>query len=213
MDPRTLVATRQSLHGLAELVLAGPQYARSGDIRLRVTGTGFATVTEPHLRIEADALIAPSGRLPLLGTIAALAVLAGVEPRALRDVYAEGPTIGINEDLTVDREAAEVILAAFARGDAALRLFAPAEEPVLWPEHFDVGITVSEVNYGVSPGDASTAEPYAYVSPWKVRTGPFWDADFGASRLMRDLPTEQDVLAFFTDGAGHVAEDPFPVEG
>jgi hypothetical protein len=207
MDPKTLVTTRQSLHGLAESVLAGPQYARSEDIRLRVTATGFATVTEPHLQIEADALVAPSRRLPLVGSITELAVLAGVEPRALRDVYADGPTIGVNEELAVDREAAGVILAAFERGDAALRLFAPAEEPVLWPEHFDVGITVDEVNYGVSPGDAGTAEPYAYVSPWKARTGGFWNADFGASRLMRDLPTEHDVLAFFTNGASHVAEE------
>jgi hypothetical protein len=100
-----------------------------------------------------------------------------------------------------------VILAAFARGDAAMRLFAPAEEPVLWPEHFDVGITVNEVNYGVSPGDVGIAEPYAYVSPWKARAGAFWNADFGASRLMRDLPTAQDVLAFFTEGCRHVTED------
>ena len=37
---------------------------------------------------------------------------------------------------------------------------------VLWPEHFDVGIDANEVNYGVSPGDASCPEPYAYVGPW-----------------------------------------------
>ena len=25
--------------------------------------------------------------------------------------------------------------------------------PILWPEHFDVGITLDQVNYGLSPGD------------------------------------------------------------
>jgi hypothetical protein len=38
----TLVLTRQSLHGVAELVLAGPQYRQSGTIRLRAVPGGFA---------------------------------------------------------------------------------------------------------------------------------------------------------------------------
>jgi hypothetical protein len=33
-------------------VLAGPQYRRSGTIRLRVTPGGFATVAEPSLRVD-----------------------------------------------------------------------------------------------------------------------------------------------------------------
>jgi hypothetical protein len=33
----------------------------------------------------------------------------------------------------------------------ALRSFAPGLEPVLWPEHFDLGIKLDEVNFGVSP--------------------------------------------------------------
>jgi hypothetical protein len=35
---------------------------------------------------------------------------------------------------------------AFVRGDAALRAFAADSTPILWPEHFDVGVTVGEVN-------------------------------------------------------------------
>jgi hypothetical protein len=37
--------------------------------------------------------------------------------------------------------------------------------PVLWPEHFDIGITIDAVNYGASRGDDHIAEPYAYVGP------------------------------------------------
>jgi hypothetical protein len=206
MVTSTLESTRRSLHGLAELLLAGPQYARSGDIRLRVTATGFATVAEPDLLVEADALVAPAGRLPLQGTIAGLATRAGVEPRNLRDVYAQGPTIGIDGALDVDVEAGGLILSAFARGDAAMRSLAVDEEPVLWPEHFDVGITTGDVNYGVSPGDDGISEPYAYVGPWRARVGTFWNADFGAYRLMRDLPISEDVLAFFAEGSRHAAE-------
>jgi hypothetical protein len=40
------------VHGVAELVLAGPQYAESHDIRLRVAAGGFGTVASPDLRIE-----------------------------------------------------------------------------------------------------------------------------------------------------------------
>jgi hypothetical protein len=208
MDLSILESTRRSLHGLAELVLAGPQFALNGDIRLRVTPGGFATVAEPDLAVEANALVAPSGRLRLTGSIASLAALAGVEPRDLRDVYAQGPTIGVDDALTVDEEAAREILGAFARGDGAMRLLAPDEEPVLWPEHFDVGISLDEVNYGVSPGDAHCGEPYAYVGPWKRRTGPFWNVAFGAARPMRELGNVDDVREFLAAGAAHAAEDP-----
>jgi len=69
-----------------------------------------------------------------------------------------------------------------ADGDRALQNLDPAQVPVLWPEHFDIGITVAEVNYGVSPGDASIGEPYAYVGPWHVPDGAFWNQPFGAAR-------------------------------
>ena len=39
-----LAATRRSLHGVAELVLAGPQYRATGKLRLGVVPGGFATV-------------------------------------------------------------------------------------------------------------------------------------------------------------------------
>jgi len=51
---------------------------------------------------------------------------------------------------------------------------------VLWPEHFDVAAAEDEVNYGVSAGDDYYPTPYAYVGPWTQRTGPFWNAPFGA---------------------------------
>jgi hypothetical protein len=42
-----LAATRRSLHGVAELVMAGPQFRRSRSIQLRVVPGGFGTVAEP----------------------------------------------------------------------------------------------------------------------------------------------------------------------
>ena len=72
---------------------------------------------------------------------------------------------------------------------------------MLWPEHFDLGITVAEVNYGVSPGDRHVPEPYAYVGPWTPRTGAFWNTPFGAARPLTQLPDVDSVAAFFTEGA------------
>jgi hypothetical protein len=143
-----LVTTRRSLHGVAELLLAGPQQAECGTIRLTPAPGGFAT------------------------------------------------------------KAAAEIAAAFERGQSALRSFRPDVTAVLWPEHFDLGITVDEVNYGVSPGDDHVAVPYAYVGPWAFaqweRAGPFWNAPFGAARPLTELPS---LAAWFAEGAELVGSD------
>jgi hypothetical protein len=206
MDGQTLVTTRLALHGVAELILAGPQYRRGGGIRLRVAPGGFSTVASPDLRVEGDRLVTPDGPLRLSGgTYAERAKEAGVEPSRLDDVYSGGVRIDPDTRIELDPAAALVLAEAFVRGDSALRMLAPEEEPVLWPEHFDVGITSGEVNYGVSPGDAGIPEPYAYVGPWTPRSGDFWNATFGASRLMSELPDAEAVLAFFRAGEREAA--------
>jgi hypothetical protein len=208
MDRHSLELTRQTLHGIAELVLAGPQYAASRTIRLRAAPGGFRTVATPDLRVERLELVGPTVRVPLRGTFAALARAAGVEARALRDVYAGGPEVGPDDPVLVDPEAVDVILGAFADGDAAMRAFAPDLEPVLGPEHFDIGVTADAVNYGVSPGDAQLPEPYAYVAPWNAREGAFWNAPFGAARPLRELPDVASLVGFFRDGRKRAASDP-----
>jgi hypothetical protein len=75
------------------------------------------------------------------------------------------------DPLEVDEQAAVELARWLATGEAALRGLAPDQTPVLWPEHFDLSITVDEVNYGVSLGDGFLAEPYAYVGPWAHREG------------------------------------------
>jgi hypothetical protein len=71
-----------------------------------------------------------------------------------------------------------------------------------------VGITVDEVNYGVSPGDGHHAEPYAYVAPWQRRTGRFWNAPFGAVRPMRTFAGHDPLVAFFAEGRERARQDP-----
>ena len=45
-------AARQALHGVAELVVAGPQYRQSGTIRMRVVPGGFGSIAEPDVRVD-----------------------------------------------------------------------------------------------------------------------------------------------------------------
>jgi len=212
VDLSVLAATRRSWHGVAELVLAGPQYRRSGTIRLRVVPGGFATVREPDLRVEGAELVA-ADRLPLDGrTGADLAAAAGVDVGVPEGLYHDHSGVAADEALRVDPAAAAHLAACFAAGDAALRALAAAAgadaTPVLWPEHFDLGVTLDEVNYGLSPGDGYLGEPYAYVGPWKVRRGEFWNAQFGAARTVRELPTVEALTGFFTTGRERATTDP-----
>ncbi len=191
-----------SWHGLAELLLAGPQYRRSGTIRLRVTPAGFATVAAPDVQAEADALVVDGRRIPYAGqTFAQLAAAAGLDVGAPEGLYKDGS--GATADDPVVTTGAATVLGALATGDAALRRFAPDQTPVLWPEHFDVGISLDEVNYGVSTGDSAIAEPYAYVGPWDTQTpreGDFWNVSFGAARPLSALGDAAAVAAFFAEG-------------
>jgi hypothetical protein len=199
----TFETTRRALHGIAELVLAGPQYDRSGTIRLRPSPGGFGTVAEPDVRVEGDQLVGNGVRVPLNGTCSDLAAAAGVRVRSLSDVYRDGSGVTPDEELQVDPHDARLLADAFAEGDRALREFAPGRTPVLWPEHFDLGITVDEVNYGISPGDRHLAEPYAYVGPWRRRTGPFWNTEFGAAHPLARLGS---IAEFFREGREEAAK-------
>jgi hypothetical protein len=207
MDSTSSTRTRRALHGLGELVLAGPQYRRSGTIRLRVAPDGIATVQDPGLRIEADALVAGGHRLPLTGTFAELGERAGVDVGAPAGLYEDGAGVDPKDEIAIDSGEAARFLECFARGDEALRRLGGDDPPVLWPEHFDLAITLDEVNYGVSLGDGYLAEPYAYVGPWQPRRGPFWNAPFGAARPLAGLPDPDDVAAFFRDGRDRARHD------
>lgn len=119
-----------------------------------------------------------------------------------------GPDVSPDDPVEVDEDACLLLLSAFARADAALEAFAPDAERVLWPEHFDIGISLGEVNYGVSPGDGHVAQPYAYVGPWTPRVGEFWTTEFGAARPMSELPDATAVETFFREGAHRAVSDP-----
>ncbi len=208
MGDAAVAATRRGLHAVAELVLAGPQYRRYGDIRLRVTPGGFGTVAGPELRVHGGDLVTPDRRVTISGhSCADLAAACGLRASALSDVYRDVTDVTADEVLAVDRDAAAWLAECWAAGDEALRRLAPGEDPVLWPEHFDVALRIEETNFGVSPGDSAIGEPYAYVGPPTPRQGPFWNQPFGAGRPMRHLDGAEPeaVLAFFAEGRRLIA--------
>ncbi len=201
MTDEALTTTRRFLHGAAELLLAGPQWRTSKRIALAVADGGFATITLPSLRVEGDELLTSSARVSLNGrTYAEVAAEAGIEAIAPSDIYHDGSGVQPDEVITMDTMALGVLLSTFTEADRALRDFAPDLTPVLWPEHFDVAISMDQVNYGVSPGDGYLAEPYAYVGPFEPRQGEFFNAPFGAARPVSDLGGAAAIAEFFRTG-------------
>lgn len=198
-----LVATRRSLHGVAEWLLAGPQHAASGTIRLAPATGGFATVAAPDVRVEGGALSHAGRSITLDGrTVAEVAEAVGLTPHSPGALYRDHSGLSPESVLRTEDGAVAEIAAAFEHGAAALRSFHPGSDPVLWPEHFDVGITVDRVSFGVSPGDDFLAVPYAYVGPHDQLSGAFWNAPFGAARPVSDL---SDLAGWFAEGAAVAA--------
>jgi hypothetical protein len=199
--------TRICLHGIAEGVLAGPQHARTGTIRLRVLQGGFGTVAEPLVRVSGTDRVAQDGRrLPLRGTFAELAEAAGVT-FTVPDIYPDHAPVAPDDPVEVEVGEAARLAAWWERGRQGLVAFAPGQQPVLWPEHFDLAVEVAEVTYGVSAGDSTCEQPYAYVAPWARDhlDAAFWNAPFGALRTIEEMPTPDALAHFFRLGREQAA--------
>src|SRR6476646_2336357 len=116
--------TRRALHGVAEYLLAGPQFRASGTIRLRVSDDGFATVADPDLSVAGRDLVSRDGRYGLHGsTLAELATAAGLDG-GTPGAYERTISIRPDELLEIDPIDAARLTEALATGDTALRQFA-----------------------------------------------------------------------------------------
>jgi hypothetical protein len=202
--PATVVATRRQLHGIAESFIAGPQYRATGTIRLAVRQDGFSATTLA-IAVHGTTLVWPGGSTVLAGRVGAVAQASGLDVGPPAGVYASVAGLDPDTVLDLDADAADAIYRSLYAGGFAINAVLPEGHPVLWPEHLDVAASAGEVNYGVSAGDDFHELPYAYVGPWdfatSLRTGPLWNAPFGAVHgldLSADVDTlAADVIAFF----------------
>ena len=215
----TLPPTVPALHALAEHVLGAGLYAATGKIGLRAAAGGFATpehaeaalggrwvVAGGELRVVAGGTV----RTAPITTLRAAGAFYGIECGMPATVYPAATPLDLDAPLPVDPSTAAEIGGWLALGAEALTRFGaahPDDGPTtiqLWPEHFDLGSTLGEINFGFSPGDEGIARPYAYVGPWHAEEGPFWNQPFGAARTTAELATVDDVLAFFEEGRSQV---------
>jgi len=214
-SPARLAVTRAGLHRVAEHVLAAARYAETGRIGLMPSPGGFRTPpfgTEgKFLAVDGTEFVvggAAGTRRTALTTIRAAAEFAGVTPGAPAQVYKPATPVNLDEPLMIDLDAARLLAGWYRLGAQAMSRLAaeiPGDQPgavVLWPEHFDVGMTAAAISYGASPGDDQIPEPYLYVGP---HDGPppgdpaFWNAQFGAARTFRQIGTVAEAAAFFRD--------------
>jgi hypothetical protein len=218
----SLESTRQSMHRLAEHVLSAARYAVDRRIGLRPAPNGIETPpfgpTSRLVGLDGLEIVVgeagPTGegvfrRAPVT-TLRAAAEFVGIVPGAPREVYAPVTPLALDDPLAIDPAAERLLTAWFVLGDQALADLAatvPEDDPspaTLWPEHFDLAITAGPVSYGFSPGDQYSPTPYAYVGP---HSGPpaggaeeFWNAPFGALRVLGEITTVEEALEFLLEG-------------
>jgi hypothetical protein len=212
------VETRESWHRVAEHVLAAGQFAASGTIRLRPYPGGFATavgVAGRQLAVVGDRIAViedASIKSEPLTTLYRAAEFADVE-LGLHGSYTPVTPVEPDAPLHVDPVAATRLADWFALADVALRRFTEEQgqpmEPVLWPEHFDLGVVLERVNHGFSPGDAAMPQPYLYVGPHEGPPSdhPFWNASFGASIAISRIGSPDEAVAFYAQGHQQALED------
>ncbi len=219
VDPRTLTTTRLGLHRVAEHLLAATRKRATGAITLVPAAGGFRTPALPDgssLAVVGDQLAvtrAGSTRRQRLTTLAAAAAFAGVEAGFPWTKHPPYTAFTPDAPLAVDAAAATALAGWFALGRQALAGLAAElsgedpDEPQIFPEHFDLGMTAGAVNYGFSPGDDLVPAPYAYVGPHDLPPpdGGFWNASFGAYRTWDQVPDARRALEFLR--AGHAGLD------
>ncbi len=218
--PATFAAARESLRAVACYVVAPARKARTGRIGLRPVGGGFGTPPfddGSRLVIRGDTIAWMPGASAALSTIRNAARFVGVELSDDPGVGQDLPPFAPDADLAVDGDASLALGSWYAFGDQVIErvgagfLAGTISQAQLWPEHFDLAVTVelatgATVNVGFSPGDTFNAEPYAYIGPHDTDglSGEYWNAPFGAflpyARLAGAGEPVGSARAFITEG-------------
>jgi hypothetical protein len=218
-DVAAFGATRETLHAVAEHVVAPARHAANAKIGLRFTHGGFGTPFFDHdgrpsqVRVDGTDVVAVHGadetRTPLSALASNSTRREGLlTPRRDVDLGYEAATPWPTGSVArVDDGSAARLADWFGFTCSVLeelRCGQPdgdATRVQLWPEHFDLSIDLGDEHvggrgtFGASPGDDEHAEPYLYVTHWApIAADPFWnDAVFGGASLRyRDVVAAPD---------------------
>ncbi len=225
LDPEALTRTRRGLHALAEQVLAAEEYRHTGRIGLRTTPGGIATPwaivdgAKRCVRIEGTEIVLIVGDERIarpVTTVREAAELLDLEPGA-PPVYEPATPVDVDRPLDLDPAAVALIADWYEFGNLALERFVAAHgevsnEPTLWPEHFDLAVTVpdevrGEIVVGVSPGDDTDLDPYAYVA-WQGFAvdddgnpeDDWWNRPWGRWVPAAEFATTDELVDLFEEG-------------
>jgi hypothetical protein len=218
--PDSFIGTRLAVHALAEHVLCTVRYDAVGRIGLLPTPDGVATppFEDRTVGLRGRELVdrRPDGerRAPVT-TLRAAADHFGCAlgpPPLWSPVTAPDP----DAPLKVDGTDLGLLARWFALVADALATQAPGAEQTLWPEHFDLAVTVNDsrdgdTTFGGSPGDVGHDQPYLYVLPpvpVPDGDGSFWNEPFGAARCYDRVANTSDAAAFFADAAARIRSAP-----
>jgi hypothetical protein len=212
--PDALATTRRSWHLLAAHVLAEERFLRVGHSGLEPTMQGFRTPAAEPVGVELalDQLVVRRSD----GTEQLPVTTLGAAQRAVLDrvgmpTWGEQP--GLHDPpepvppdaaLPIDPDVGTWLGQWLTAGYDALRTLVSdprageATVPTLWPEHFDVGIDLladdRRGSYGVSPGDGTIGEAYAYVVPWYPdRVGGLDDPRWNSAVLSGAVLTAEEL--------------------
>lgn len=221
--PTGLVRSRLALHRLATYVIAPARHQANGKFGLRWTLGGFGTPffgDDMQVRVHDDLLVvqeADGTRHAPISSLAAAAQVIGSTIDSETAAEHDSPAIGdINEDLAIDKMVTRFLDRWWGMATAALERIRAESASIdpsrvqLWPGHFDPAIEMGDENrrasYGASPGDATSDEPYIYVSAWwpdrlDLAPNPYWNADgfVGAVKPYSELVSAADPVATAAD--------------
>jgi hypothetical protein len=203
----SLVDTRNALHDVARFVLAADLEGTTELVTLRAADGGFAQPErlvdglQRRIRIDGTALVVQHGENE---EWAPLTTLGAAAESASVSLPTDAPAA--DKALEIDATHAELLAEFFALTHSALAEFRrrhAGERPTiaqLFPHHFDLAITMQEVNFGGSPGDKDHDEPYLYVGPWSLSPHSEWNEAWGASMPWSQQTTAEQAIEFFERG-------------
>jgi hypothetical protein len=210
--PGSFMSTRDAVHGLAEHVLCAARYAAVGRIGLLPSADGIVTPPFDGRVVGVSGVemvdVRDAERRAPITTLRAAGEFFGIVPAA-PPLWTPTTNADLDAAIDVADDGVAALAAWFGVVGGALEAVHPDATATLWPEHFDLAVTVDGATYGGSPGDHIHPEPYLYVIPPgdPVPDGDsvFWNETFGASRGQEMVLGAADAVAFFTEAARRIA--------